>query len=216
MSKICFINGSPRKTGSCSHYLTTEIIKLLDDNEEVKEVFIPEILGVKKDIEEICRYDKVVIIFPLYIDSIPAKVTEFFIEFEMAMKNICNTNMKIYAISNCGFLEGEHNEIALKIVKLFANKINIQWGYGLGIGAGEFLRGSTTMPLKFFMKKDIYNALIEFSQNLENKKKTDMDVIVRPKMVRRLFIMFADYYWIGSAKKNGLSKRDLSRKTFVN
>lgn len=214
MSKICFINGSPRKTGSCSYYLTNEIIKLLDSNKEVKQVFISEIISEKKVIEEICTYDKVVIIFPLYIDSIPAIVSEFFVEFEKAMKIICNTNMKIYAISNCGFLEGEHNEVALKIVKLFANKINVTWGYGLGIGAGEFLRGSTTMPLKFFMKKDIYNALIEFSKNLKDEKETDVDVIVRPKMGRRLFIIFAERYWIGSAKKNGLRKKDLNRKVF--
>lgn len=211
MSTVIFINGSPRREESCSHYLMNETCKLIKDKTvDIKELYVKDIINNKDLYEEILNCKKLVFNFPLYIDTMPATVIDFLIQFEEYIHSNNISDIEIYGIANCGFLEGIQNESALRILRNFTNRAGLIWGFGVGIGAGEHLMLSQRIGLNTVYKRKIYNAIKELSLALvEDYNCPRENIYAEPKVSKRFFIFMANRYWIGSAKKNRLKKLDL-------
>lgn len=79
--------------------------------------------------------DKIVFSFPLYVDSPCGSLLELLEDYN----NYYLAGKTIYAISNCGFLESHHNQIALDIIENWCLENNIKYGGGLLIGSGEII-----------------------------------------------------------------------------
>jgi hypothetical protein len=84
--------------------------------------------------------DVIGLCFPLYVDSLPAEMT-------MALEQLAalpptERAQGIFALSQCGFLEAEQNDVALAICRTFAADAGLRWLGGLAIGgAGGALAG---------------------------------------------------------------------------
>lgn len=216
MNKICFINGSPRKKTSGSSYFIKKLTSMLNNSLEVKEFFIDELMSDETLCNETLSYNKIVFVSPLYVDCLPVEMLTFMIEFEKFIKTKENLNIDVYALINCGFLEGPQNHIALDIIKNYTKRLNLNWRFGVGLGAGEFLKSSDSMPLNTGIKKEIYNAFLELKKDLEG---TSIDkkenIFASPKVPKWFFIAIANHSWVTAAKKNGLKKSDIYKQLCI-
>ena len=134
---ILIINGSPKKKGSASAFFA-KVLRCMLLSHKVKTINP----GISKDYREIFNNlqdtDAVVISVPLYVDSIPAH----FIYLLKEMEQYCKNNpckVKLYVISNAGFVGGHHNQAHLKQYQCWCERTGIAWGGGLGIGGGIML-----------------------------------------------------------------------------
>ncbi len=212
MSELCFINGSPRREESCSTYLSKELLNLFNTPMESSEFFVKDILKDKSRFKEIITFDKIIFIFPLYVDSLPSPLLEFLVAFEEFLKTQEPLNLPVYALVNCGFIEGHQNKIALKILENFCEKVHLRWMFGVGIGGGEFMKASKSMPLQFFIKKPVYNSLLSLKEHIEyNLSTKGENIYTNAKISKRLFIFSGKNFWKQSAKKNNLKLKDLYR-----
>jgi hypothetical protein len=86
--------------------------------------------------------DLMIMSTPLYVDALPAAVTE---PLEILHRRLDDhrrpRGQRLLVIANCGFPEAEHNETALRIYRCFARQAGLTWAGGLALGAGELIKG---------------------------------------------------------------------------
>ncbi len=143
MTRIAAINGSPKAKESVSSLLIERMEKVLAAKIDVAQAVqltrpgkAPE--TVSETIAGMLAADVLLLVFPLYVDSLPAPLIKLLTLMEQAAKASSAPLPKVYAICNCGFYEAEHTRLALKMVRHFALRAGLPWGYGLGIGCGGF------------------------------------------------------------------------------
>lgn len=213
MNTVALINCSPREKTSISKYLTDEIKTLINNEIKIKEWCISDFKRNPLIFNELIECKKLVFLAPLYVDALPANMVTFLKELETFFKNHNSKTIEIYTVINCGFIEGSQNVHAIEMMKIFTKKAGLKWGFGVGIGGGEFMGASKSMPLKFFIKKPVYNALLTLKSSLVNDiNPSEEYALVSPKLSKRIFIAMGNQFWNSKAKTKGLCKKDLYNK----
>ncbi|WP_195267784.1 hypothetical protein [Eubacterium sp. 1001713B170207_170306_E7] len=207
--KITLVNASPKKRGSFSNYILNELIPLVKTERE------PELLSMSlwddDFFDDLCSSDALVFAFPLYVDSLPASFLRFLTHFEERLKN-SPADIRVYGLVNSGFLEGHQNRFALEILAHFCRRAKLTWCGGLGIGGGPFLHGMAAAPWKFSAKRPVYDGLVQLSEAVKNGQMLEKDLLVTPKIPKKIYIAAANHQWVTEAKKNGLKKKELYKK----
>ena len=220
MKRICMINGSPRGPKSGSQYFLDEIRRLLDPVQFRTEDFaIADCLkngSVAQAFAAIDNADCLIFAFPLYIDSIPSHLLDFLHQLAAHRKSAQAAAPgaqlpRLYAVVNNGFIEGTQNSNALRIMRHFADAAGFTWRFGVGIGAGEFMKETgKTIPLQSKLKHKVYEALVKLKQDIENEEVTiEKNLLVNPAMPKVLFMMAGRHHWISDARKNRVAKKQL-------
>lgn len=220
MNKVCFVNGSPRGRKSSSMGLIASVGSLLSPQKsEVREITIVESVSCnqqEQDFRLLLGMDSIVFVFPLYIDAIPSSMLDYLWHFDEYVKShpTEQTMPRLYVIVNNGFVEGEQNINAVQIMRNFASKTGFRWGFGIGIGAGEFVKETKdTIPLKSKLKRSIYEALLKMTESIEmNTIPIYKDMFVKPAFPRAFFMVVANFHWIQASKK---SRRKLSKRIWA-
>ncbi len=134
--KTVFINCSPKKR-FCSSAYFLGLQRLF-----VKGKKVTEKLRNQRDhqriLDELPDADAVVFCLPLYVDGVPSHVLSFLKEMELFCKEN-SIRLKLYSISNNGFIEGNQSEPLLRVFQNFCERSNLEWGGGIGIGGGVML-----------------------------------------------------------------------------
>lgn len=208
--KVCMINGSPNKKRGTSSYLLKEIYRIGQKEElELKEFLVEDVFKDKSKFLDISKYDKILFSFPLYFDSPPSILIKFLNTFE---EYIEESNMKpkeIYAICNCGFIEARQNDISLEVIQCFAEKMGMKWKYGIGVGGGIFLKKSFGIPIKFILKRKIYNGLLQLVKDMKCEIGPSREnIYVKPLIPKKMFILMGNSHWVNGGK-NSLDKEEL-------
>lgn len=219
MKKLCFVICSPKGKNSTSKLIADEISKGIDpDKFKSNYIFISNNFENYDEIfNTINNADIIFFSFPLYVDSLPSHMLNFLFEYEKFVKdNLRSSSIppKVYAISNCGFLEGTQNKHALNIIENFCDKVNFNWMYGLGIGAGAFAIGPEGINEKSKIKKPIYtaiNTLIEDINNCNNNS----NKYVHPRMLKSLFMLVGNRSFTKVGRQLGLSKKELYKRPYA-
>ena len=155
--KTVFINGSPKKKLSVSSYLLG-LIRLFVRGNVVKEQ-IRNTNDYKRVLESVKDADVVVFGIPLYVDGVPSHMLSFFQEMEsFCLKN--NIRVKVYALSNGGFIEGCQNKPLMQVLENFCKRSNLDWCGGIGIGGGVMLN---VLRIMFFVYLGIFALNVVFS-----------------------------------------------------
>lgn len=203
---ISIINGSPKYGESTSGLLIKYLLQEMGEcNAQVFKCTLQTI-----ELAKIEGSDVLVLAFPLYVDSIPSQLLQLLIILEES-KNL-NHDMMVYCIINNGFFEGIQNHIAIQQVKNWCTAANLNWGQGVGIGAGEMLPFIADIPLKHGPNKNIGYAINNLAFNIQNKK-SGKDSFVSPNWPRFLWkIQSTKFFWMPRARSNRLKKQDLYRK----
>ena len=95
----------------------------------------------------------------LFTSILYLHIFKIFRSFRNIFKSNENHTIRVYAISNCGFYEGEQNKTALKIIENWCHKCDLIFAQGLGIGAGPVANEFTNVELGHAIKKDIGLAI---------------------------------------------------------
>jgi len=223
VKKVCFVNGSPRESGSTSAYFIGEIQKLIKSCDiETQDVYTIKDLKLGKVVEgfeKIINADRVVFVFPLYVDSISSN----FLDYLWRLENYIKENKidkdklpNLYAVINCGFVEGIQNKNAVKIIHNFSKKAGFDFKFAIGIGGGEFVKGTKDrIPIDSEVKKDIYLALCKLKDSIESSREDDEKIVfVSPKVSKSQFILKANNSWVKKAKENNMTEEDLLKKVY--
>ncbi|MCL2253350.1 MAG: hypothetical protein FWC09_02815 [Lachnospiraceae bacterium] len=204
--KILLINGSPKSSISSSELLINALSEQLGSSNEYVTI---RAMGLSKQefLDGFTGVDAAVVVFPLYVDGIPSHLLRLLYESKDELKHIA-PNVVIYAIANNGFYEGEQNTLALNMMRHFCNSADVQWGQGLGIGAGGMLSAA---PIGAGPLKNIGAALKSFSHNINNKISKD-NLFAQPNFPKLLYKLCVHLVWRQSARNNGLKRKDLYKR----
>ena len=134
--KTVMINGSPKKKLSVSAYLISIVRVLIRGTVVVEQIHNQG--DHKRVLEAVKDADTVVFAMPLYVDGIPSHVLAFMQEMEAFCKEN-NHSLKVYVVSNGGFIEGCQSRPLMLVMENFCRRSNFKWCGGIGIGGGVML-----------------------------------------------------------------------------
>lgn len=206
--KILAINGSPRGNASSSR----EIISKLEKYTEGRATI--HLAASRSDTftEALLDHDVWVIAFPLYVDGLPASLMRFLLDAEAALqkrKRNGSLPIRVFAVCNCGFYEGEQNAIALKIVQHFCVANGLQWCGGVGIGTGEMIRGNKNIPDQAGIKRPVVDALKMLTEAMLEADGRMTTLFTQHKFPRFLYMKAGQHGMRKQARNNGVTRRAL-------
>lgn len=200
MMKTIIINASPKPINSNTENFLKHLISKLPENEA--EVYKLN----EMNIDEIRNCSSLVFAFPLYVDSLPSELLRFLCLLE---KSDLNKDIMVFAVANNGFFEGTQNYIAFDIIKNWCNRVELKFGQGIGIGAGEMSPAISDVPLKKSPFASLDSVFNSFAFNITNHI-SEENVFISPKIPRFIWKIAGTYiFWLPRAKKNGLSGKDI-------
>ena len=165
MGKIMIINGSPRAPKSNSKKFAYIFAKNCNIPTEYFELN-------KKNNKNICMimddFTDILLIFPLYVDGIPVTLLNF---LKVLENNPPKKKPKISILINCGFIEPEQNDVAIKMVRFFCKTQGYVFGSLLKIGSGEAILNT---PFKIFVVKKIKKLAKAISKEKNENLKITM------------------------------------------
>lgn len=188
------INASPRAPKSNSKQYAQLFSKYCRSDTEYCEV--------KKDnhltlCQLIGNCTDIVFVFPLYADSIPVTLLNFLKTLE---ENAPLKKPTISVVINCGFIEPYQNDIAIKMLQLFAKENGYPFGSVFKIGGGEAILGT---PFRIFVKAKMKKYVVSIE-----KQKYDTFQVTMP-ISKKMFIKASTTYWENYGKKNGVSREEM-------
>jgi hypothetical protein len=115
----------------------------------------------------------------------------------------------VYGIINNGYYEGKQTHIAFEILENWCERVGIQFGGGIGQGAGEMLAILKNAPLNKGPLNNLGRALESLVTHIESGTVSGI-TYVSPYFPRFLWRVMATYtFWHPQAYKNGLTKKDI-------
>jgi multimeric flavodoxin WrbA len=145
--KALLLVGSPRKEKSASETLGAYLLGGLEaQGADARRLYVYPALRSEERLDALigatAAANVVIISAPLYVDALPAAVTELLEILYLRLDDHQRPEeQRLVAISNCGFPEAEQNDIALQIYRSFARQAGFTWAGGLAIGGGEMVKG---------------------------------------------------------------------------
>lgn len=195
MGKIMMINGSPRAPKSNSKQYAELFANACPVETEYFAVS-------KSNHLELCRAmedaSDVLLVFPLYADGIPVTLLRFLdtLEYHAPRHKPC-----ISVLINCGFLEPEQNDIAVKMVRLFCRDNGYPFGSVLQIGSGEAILST---PFRVFVCAKMKRFAAAIAAGRSRTWKVTMPIS------KRLFLKASTRYWLSYGKRNGVTKEQMA------
>jgi multimeric flavodoxin WrbA len=153
--------------------------------------------------------DLIVLAFPLYVDSLPAPVMA-------ALEKIAAHHLeessptRFAAISNCGFPEAHHNEIALAICAQFAHSAGFEWMGSLALGGGQGIVHGTPLHQLDGRAIPIKQSLEMAAEALASGRSIPepaRKLLTKPVIPNWMYKLFGGFGWIGQARKYGAQNR---------
>lgn len=144
LNNVLILIGSPKAQNSASNNFASYVEdKFKMNGVDTSKMYIvrhqkPE--KMEELVEKASQSELIVLINPLYIDSIPAITINFmehFCLYHNSRKDSKNTKkQKLLAIFNSGFPEPHQNNVAVRMCENFAQQTNMGWIGGITIGMG--------------------------------------------------------------------------------
>lgn len=224
MKRVVFINGSPKMSNpSASNFLNSYGEGFMkSDKFQVFRVNVRDGHTHKsweKDFDLTLNADALVFTFPLYIFCLPAILMRFLQDFNIFLSNNGGYAMKprVYAIVNCGFPEGGINSEAIGVIECFSKKTGADFRFGIMIGGGGML--SESMKDIPYMKQTFMtldNGFSFMAQDIQGKSTEPVKNFSSDLgFPRKLYLFMADKGWIQTARKNGLTKKQLYARPYL-
>lgn len=205
--KIALINGSPKFKDSASGIILNSIKPKLKDNIIEEYAFRTREIS-DDDLEKISKCNVILFTFPLYVDGIPSHLLRCLYQMEKYFSLNKNNDIYVYTIVNIGFYEGKQAAIAIEMMNNWAEKTGLKWGQGIGIGGGGMMSMISNSTDSKGTMKDVHIALTALAENILTCKTAD-EIYTLPGIPRIIYKIGGDMGWRQSAKKNGLTTKDL-------
>jgi multimeric flavodoxin WrbA len=168
--KIGIINGSQKPGASNTGIIVKELCSRVNKNHEIAHYAAGSKHLSPEVYKEITASDIIILAFPLYIDSIPSNMLKTLIGLEEYIKKEPAQTGIAYTIINNGFYEGKQTHIAFEIIRNWCGRVGIQFGGGIGQGAGEMLGMTINTPIKKGPFNNIGRELALLAEKIELKE----------------------------------------------
>lgn len=154
--RVLLLVGSVKGLKSNSYAMGSYILsKLSGQGLESETVMLaPAMKNAEKQQELVAKVaaaQVVILVCPLYVDSLPAPVVQFMECVLAAQRDLRNTSFM--AIVNCGFPESAQNQTALEICSHFAQQVGLTWLGGLPVGSGGAINSKPMEKIPGYLKK---------------------------------------------------------------
>lgn len=162
------------------------------------------------------RAEGILIAFPLYFFCLPGVLTRFLQDYAEVLPKLAKTDakQKIYCAVNCGFPEAGICEEAVRVIKSFSRQIGAEFRFGMMLGGGGMFLGAKDAP---FMKKAM-NALHagweEMREDILSGNSDCKSYRINANIPRRVYYFMGSKGFQWTARKNGLTKKDLLRRPY--
>lgn len=143
-------------------------------------------------LKKVAGADLVVLVAPLYVDSLPAPVVEA-LELLHAERAALGAGKRFVAFLNCGFPEASHNETALRICRLFAEATGWTWAGGLSTG-GTGLTGEVLQR--------VMSQAAEALARGDSVPDGAVSLAAKPRMKTWLYVLGGNLMWRRLAKRH--------------
>ena len=207
---ISIVNASPKSGENSTEQFASGLAEILHPH-EISHLRINHSHQKHGETYSFDDCDALVLCFPLYIDAVPSHFIPVLQEWEVLFKTMSGKKPKVYAIVNCGFFEEEHNHIVFEIVKNWCHRAELEWGMGLGIGAGGVFAARPTDISQKRPKKNIGRKMRMLADAILCLDSGDT-MYISPNFPKFLYILMGNYGWVHLAKKNGIKKNDIRMK----
>jgi len=213
MKKALLLIGSPKVNGGTSRIIADHLASRLRElNVEVEIKHIHQAIDAGKEeelFEAIDRSESVVLLFPLYVDSLPSGVVRFFELFLERRGEKGGKEKPFYAIVNSGSPESIQSTVALEICVLFARDTGFVWNGGGAVGGGSILEGRT-LEESGSKSKNLRGGLALLAVSISlggGLSKQARELIGRPLVPKFLYVYYGNRMWRRTAKGNGVADR---------
>jgi multimeric flavodoxin WrbA len=204
--KLVVVNGSPRGRKSNSDKIIEWPLSEMKANPDFvyEKVYVTDLKERAKQMDVLKSADYILVIFPIYTDSMPGITKEFF-EYMERNKDFL-AEKPISFIIHSGFPEACQSRSAEKYTEYFSKLLGMKYMGSIIMGGSEAL---TAAPEAMFRKK--IKAFKSIGRSISEYKEfeaSDKIIISKPETLPKaqLFIMkhlnIADFFWNGLLKKN--------------
>lgn len=214
--------GSPKLKESTSESLGTYLLKQLE-----KQGFITSMLhvykclknedGVLTLLQETDEADLIIFASPLYADSLPAHIIKALeIMFNHRKETLYIKRQDFIAIINCGFPEAEQNDAAIKLCRMFARRVGLNWRGSFAIGMGGIINGNS-LDKRRILNRNIRRAFRKASPFLANGETVPKEIRAlasKQMLPTSMYVMGGNLNWKRQANKLG-TRKELDRKPYV-
>ena len=195
MGKILILNGSPRAPRSNSQAYADLFSKA--SRQETAYFNI-----TKTNHLELCQrmegFSDLLFVFPLYADSLPVTLLNFLKTLEA---NPPQHKPTVSVLINCGFLEPEQNDVAVKILELYCRENGYPFGSVLKIGGGEAI---LTTPFAFLVRSKLKKLAVSLEKRAYGTWQVTMPI------TKKMFLKASTGYWINYGTKNGITREQMA------
>ena len=217
MKKVCFLNGSPQGINSTSFLLIKEMEQLLPDQQFQQTIV--NIAACTQQPENIFQSllaaDSLIIVFPLFYYALPGLLVRFLEDYSV-YATAKPHNASVYAVINCGFPEPEHNHHAAHMIKCFSDEMHLEWRFALEIGCGPMLKSTRSVPMKSFLKKELYQGIQMITNDIKTPHASaPANILAKPKFPSWLYRFTGTLNWKQEASKYNLTSKDLEKTPYL-
>ncbi len=206
--KLTIFNGSPRNKKSNSKILMEQFLEGYHkvSSDEVPVYYLANVAKIDEHVKAFEVAENVIIIFPLYCDSMPGLVKEFFEKISILEKT---QGKRVGFVVQSGFPESVHSSFVELYLKKLAERQ--KWDY-LGTVIKGGVEGIQIMPP--MMTKKLFVGFQKLGEHFALTEQFSSDILVQfSKPYRlsksRLFVFrvgaklgLSNFYWNSNLKKN--------------
>jgi len=210
--RILLLVGSPKAPGkSVSEALGAYVIEKMEASGWSSEtIFIRTTLQSDKGrttlLEAVEETDLIILSFPLYVDSLPAFVIR---AMELIAGHSSEKATRFAAISQCGFPEAQHNNVAIAICQRFALAASLEWVGGLALGMSGAVSGKRLTEQGGMVRNIIKSLDLTVEALVENKPVPDeaIRLMAKPLIPKIMYTAMGNLGWRQQAKRYGARKK---------
>ncbi|HOX33836.1 MAG TPA: NAD(P)H-dependent oxidoreductase [Spirochaetales bacterium] len=209
--KALLVNGSPKARDSASGSILDSLAAALGPGMETRRL---RAITAKEAEPADLEAEVLVLAFPLYVDSLPAPLLEWLLSYAALARARGATARPaaVYAICNCGFLEGAQTETALAIVRNFARSSGLRWGGAIGLGGGGMFEPMAKLPPEAAIKRPVSRAMDWLAGLIRGGEAPGEARYAQFAFPRLAYILAAHLGWRRQARANGLRPREIGKR----
>ncbi len=212
--KLTFINGSPRGEKSNTKRLMDHfLLGFEEDGNNYEIVYLAKNRKKReKSVEAFETAESVIVGFPLYVDSMPGTVKEFFEDLRPFMGR--ENNPSLGFMVQCGFPETHHNRFLERYLEKFANRMNCHYTGSILKGGCE---GLDIQPP--FLTEKYFRYFYELGKAYGETGEFDevlLDKLARPEHLtvenlRQVIPFINKALWDSQLEKNGVIDKSFNK-----
>lgn len=219
LQNVLILIGSPKGRKSASNNFASYLEdKFRINGVETEKVYIVEHQKpdkLRELVKKASEIELIVMVAPLYIDSIPAITINFMEEFWIYHKTSPKIKQKLLAVFNSGFPEPHHNNLAIKMCENFAHNTDIKWIGGITIGMGAAFQ-SQSLADAGRMARNLRKGMNEIIGCLcQDKPVPQNALLIASKPLMPLFLAKFGMRWFGSWMwKRQVKEKSIKKKMY--